>query len=408
MTERLYYRDAFLKEFDARIISCEPEGSRWKVILDRAAFYPSSGGQPHDFGMLDGVPVVEVTDAEDHSVVHYTDAAIQPGPVRCQVDWARRFDHMQQHTGQHLLSAVFIELFQFQTISFHLGRETSTIDLQAPSVVPRHIDDAERRVNELIFEDRVVAVRFGTAEELAAVGVRKEVDRQGELRAVEIEGVDLQPCGGTHLASTGQAGVLLIRSIERRRDAWRIEFVCGFRALAVARGDYAGLGAAAAILSCGRREVPGAVEKLIEERRAQHSSAKRLEEALADYQSRTLLAEAKAGLVAAVLPDATPSYLKLLAARVVAGNTEGQDNGIVVLLASTSTGAVVLVQSSGHAKEGKRDVGALLREGLTAFGGKGGGSATFAQGSLPTGDPANLSVAAAGLVERLKLLLGSD
>ncbi len=247
MTERLYYRDAFLKEFDACVISCEQAGQRWRVVLDRTAFYPASGGQPHDFGTLGSAPVVEVADAEDGSVVHYTDASIAPGPVHAEIDWARRFDHMQQHTGQHLLSAVFIELFQFQTISFHLGRETSTIDLQAPAIVPRHLDEAERRANELIFEDRVVAVRFGTAEELAAAGIRKEVDREGVLRAVEIEGIDLQPCGGTHLARTGQAGLLLIRSLERRRDAWRLEFVCGFRALAAARADYLRLGEAAAV-----------------------------------------------------------------------------------------------------------------------------------------------------------------
>jgi len=320
MTERLYYHDAFLKEFDARVISCEPDGpsgQRWKVVLDRTAFYPSSGGQPHDLGTLAGIPIVEVAGAEDHSVVHYTSAAVPAGPVRGKIDWARRFDHMQQHTGQHLLSAVFVELFQFQTVSFHLGREICTIDLDAPSIVPRHLDEAERRVNELIFEDRVVTVRFGTAEELAAAGIRKEVDREGILRAIEIEGIDRQPCGGTHLARTGQAGLLLIRGLERRRDAWRLEFVCGFRALAAGRGDFASLGQAASLLRCGRREVPQVVERLIEERRTQHSSAKRLEEALADYQAHALLAEARPGagdsprVVAAVLPEATPAYLKL-------------------------------------------------------------------------------------------------
>ncbi len=426
MTERLYYRDAFLKEFEARVISCEPERAagtdgprRWEIVLDRTAFYPTSGGQPHDLGTLGGVAVVEVADApniadapdaEHHTVVHYASAAIAPGLVRGEIDWARRFDHMQQHTGQHLLSAVFIELFQFQTVSFHLGRESSTIDLEAPSVVPRHLDEAERRVNEVIFEDRVVAVRFGTAEELAAAGIRKEVDREGVLRAVEIEGIDRQPCGGTHLARTGQAGLLLIRGIERRRDVWRLEFVCGFRALAAARGDFANLTKAASHLSCGRAEVAQVVEKLIEERRAQHGAAKRLEETLADYQARALLAEAVRGVggvprlpgvprvVSALLPDASPAYLKLLVGRVVAvAAEEGTGSGVVVALASGSSGAVVLARSA----DGKSDLGALLREALADLGGKGGGSAAFAQGSLAS--PAK----AADFVESMKARLAA-
>ena len=226
MTERLYYRDSFLREFDARVVSCEKAGERWKVVLDRTAFYPTSGGQPHDTGKIGGAPVVEVADAEEH-VVHYLSAEVAPGPVRGEIDWARRIDHMQQHTGQHLLSAAFIELFKFQTVSFHLGKETSTIDLEAREIVPRHLEEAERRTNEIIFDDRVVSVTFGTAKELAEAGIRKKVDREGILRAIEVEGFDRQPCGGTHLARTGQAGLLLIRKVERRRELWRVESQCG-------------------------------------------------------------------------------------------------------------------------------------------------------------------------------------
>ena len=213
MTERLYYHDSSLCEFDAQVISCEQEGGRWKVVLDRTAFYPTSGGQPHDLGTLNGVPVIEVADAEENKVVHYTTAEVPAGAVHGEIDWARRRDHMQQHTGQHLLSAAFIELFQFPTVSFHLGKEISTIDLEATVIVPRHLEEAERRVNEIIFEDRPVVIRFGTAEELAEAGIRKKVEREGMLRAIEVEGFDRQPCGGTHLERTGQAGLLLIRKL---------------------------------------------------------------------------------------------------------------------------------------------------------------------------------------------------
>ena len=247
MTERLYYHDSFLREFDAQVLSCEREDAnpsanaaaenpRWRVVLDRTAFYPTSGGQPHDTGKLGEANVLEVADAEDgEAIVHYTSAPVKPGHVRGEIDWARQIDHMQQHTGQHLLSAAFIELFHFPTVSFHLGRDVSTIDLQAPSIVPRHLEEAEHLTNEIIFEDREVVIRFGTAAELAEEGIRKKVDREGVLRVIEVDRFDRQPCGGTHLARTGQAGMLLLRKMERRRDSWRVEFVCGYRALATSR-----------------------------------------------------------------------------------------------------------------------------------------------------------------------------
>lgn len=377
MTERLYYRDSFLREFDAQALSCEPDGGRWKVVLDRTAFYPASGGQPHDLGMLGGAAVVEVADAEE-KVVHYTSAAVEVGPIHGQIDWPRRIDHMQQHTGQHLLSAAFIELFDFPTVSFHLGREISTVDLQAASIVPRHIEQAERRTNEIIFEDRVVAVRFGTAEELERAGVRKKVDREGILRAIEVEGFDRQPCGGTHLARTGQAGLLLTRKLERRRDSWRLEFVCGFRALSTARADYSTLNQASSLLSCGLPEVPQMLGKLMEERRSQHATAKRLEERLAVHEASALLAANPAPApdaphrIVVALEDATPDYLRLLGAKIIT------ETRAVALLASRLTGHVAFAQSKGL----QSDMGALLRQTLQRFPGKGGGTKDFAQGTI--------------------------
>src|SRR6201998_254742 len=289
-TERLYYHDSFLREFDAQVISCEKDGERWKIVLDRTAFYPTSGGQPYDTGKLGDVAVIEVSDAE-HKVVHYASAEVPVGPVHGVIDWPRRIDHMQQHTGQHLLSAAFIELFGFQTVSFHLGKETSTIDLDTPAVIPKQPEEAERRVNEVIFEDKPVVIRFGTAEEL-------------------IEGFDRQPCGGTHLERTGQAGLLLIRKLERRRDQCRVDFVCGFRALAAARNDFSTLTQAASLLSCGLGEVPAVLGKLIEDRRVQHGAVKRLEEGLAEHEARKLLASQPSTgalrVISSALEEATP------------------------------------------------------------------------------------------------------
>jgi alanyl-tRNA synthetase len=292
-----------------------------------------------------------------------------------------------------------VELFNFPTVSFHLGREVSTIDLEAPSIVPRHIEEAERRTNEIIFEDRVVTVRFGTAQELEEAGIRKKVDREGILRAIEVEGFDRQPCGGTHLARTGQAGLLLTRKLERRRDSWRLEFVCGYRALATARADYAALTQAASLLSCGLPDVPKMLEKLLEERRSQHSAVKRLEERLAELEARSLLAAnppAATGaphLIVAAIEDASPEYLRLLAAKIAA------EANAVALLASRLTGHLAFAQSKELAKGLKGDMGAVLRDTLKQFPGKGGGAKDFAQGSLsnPSQADAALSHAKASL-----------
>jgi alanyl-tRNA synthetase len=391
LTDRLYYHDSFLREFDATVISCTPQGPRWKVILNKTAFYPTSGGQPHDLGTLGDAQVVEVIEAtnvtggpdpsksgDPHQVVHYTTAEVSAGPVHGQIDWPRRMDHMQQHTTQHVLSAAFIELFGFQTVSFHLGKEISTIDLAAPIVVPRQLEVAERRTNEIIFEDRPIEIRFGTAQELADSGIRKKVEREGILRAIEIDGFDRQPCGGTHLASTGQAGLILLRKLERSREHWRIEFVSGYRALAVARSDFATLTQAASLLSCALADVPANIAKNIEDRRANNTAIKRLEERLATLEAEALLQEhpeTSSGLrlVVAAPPDATPAYLALLGAKLAA------EKNVIALLLGRETGHVVAARSPDL----PQDLGAILRESLKEFQGKGGGAKHFAQGALP-------------------------
>lgn len=378
-TERLYYDDAFLREFDARVIACDPTGARWHVRLDRTAFYPTSGGQPFDTGRLNDAAVVDVSDERGDEILHVTDQPVATGPVHGIIDWTRRFDHMQQHTAQHMLSAAFIELFGFQTVSFHLGRDISTIDLATPSVVARHLDDAERRVNEIIFEDREIKVRYGTAEELAQEGIRKKVEREGMLRVIDIAGFDRQPCGGTHLSHTGQTGMLLLRKCERQKQNWRVEFVAGCRSLAAARADLATLRAASEQVGCGMAEVPQMIGKMLEERRASQREAKKLIERLAELEAVDLLANKAEGsadgtrkIVSAVFEDAPASYLAVLAAKLVT------NPGVRIVLASRSAKAIVQAQSVGL----DGDIGALLRELLAKSGGKGGGSKVFAQGSV--------------------------
>jgi alanyl-tRNA synthetase len=328
VTDRLYYHDSFLKEFD---------------------------------------------------VIHFADSAIPAGPVHGVVDWERRFDHIQQHTGQHLVSATFIELFKMQTVSFHLGREISTIDLAAPSLDQRQLEAAERRTNEIIFDDRPIKILFGTAEELAAAGIRKQVDREGILRAIEIETFDRQPCGGTHVARTGQIGMILLRKLEKVKAAWRVEFVCGYRAMRAARADATLLADASRRLSCGPAEVPDMVARALEERQSGHRARQRLTEELAEVQALMLLAtEGRAGksgqpvVLSRILEEPDQSYLRLLATKIVAQPK-------VRAIMGTRAGHIIFAQSSGL----DGDMNALLRDCVSIAGGKGGGTKDFAQGSLP-------------------------
>lgn len=374
MTERLYYTDSFLREFDARVIACEPRGeNQWEIRLDRTAFYPTSGGQPHDMGRLADAAVLAVLEREeDREILHITDRAIASGPVHGWIDWERRFDHLQQHTGQHLLSGSFLKLFGFATVSFHLGIEFSTIDLDAPTVVPRHLGEAAGLVNRIVFEDRPIRVSFHDREELAALGVRKQVDREGKLRIIEIDEFDLQPCGGTHAARTGQVGPVMVRKLERQKQHWRVEFVCGGRALRDAGEDFETLSAAAREIGCGMAELPAMVKKLLDERKTAHREKSLLGGRLAELEARALLAQGGRTVVHA-FDRGDAAFLRQVASALAA------EPGVRTVLASREVRQFVFAQ----AKDAAGDMRRLLGETLIAAGGKGGGSKDFAQGTVP-------------------------
>lgn len=397
MTERIYYHDSFRRDFHAHVLSCQAAGERWVVSLDRTVFYPTSGGQPHDTGKLADASVLEVADDDHGGIVHFTDARVPIGQVRGVIDWERRFDHMQQHTGQHILSAAFLKLFNFPTVSFHLGCEISTVDLAAPSLSDVQVEEAERLANQAVFDDLAVEVTFATAAQLAASGVRKQVDREGTLRVIQVGDFDRQPCGGTHVARTSQVGLILLRRVEKQKQNWRIEFVCGGRALRAARGDYNLLAKTARQLSCGIADVPTVVRKAVEERQVAQKARQRLLEQLAQYEAVELLAaahpeEASGAMrvISRVFEDAEPAYLQMLASKLA------DHPDVQVLLATRAGGHVVFVKSAGL----PADMNAVLRAALAEARGRGGGTRDFAQGSVP--DPATLEAVLAHALAALK------
>lgn len=394
-TRRLYYDDATLREFLAQVLKCEPvtreseigdAPGAWAATLDQTAFYPTSGGQPNDTGSLGGARVVDVRDNGD-GIAHILDSHVPAGPISGVIDWRRRFDHMQQHTGQHLLSAILQGRFGLPTVSFHLGAEVSTIDLRGPEPGSDILEEAERAANEVIFENRPVRVRYGTAEELAKIGVRKQVERQGVLRAIEIEGIDLQPCGGTHVGTTGQIGLLLVRRCTKIRQDWRLEFVCGGRAERAARTDRTLLDGIGHLLKCADGDVTTSVEKVRAQSDAQFKSLRAATERLAEAEARLTLQElAPSGggvkIVARVLEEVEPVYLQKFATRLA------QEAGVVALLARKECGHVVFAQ---HPSAGK-DMNVLLKNALEKLGGKGGGTRDFARGALSNSEDAQAAV----------------
>jgi alanyl-tRNA synthetase len=390
MTDRLYYTDPFSREFDATITGVEPAQAPTgavRVQLDRTCFYPTSGGQPFDTGKLGGLPVVDVVDEDDAGIAHIIapgagpldhsrpDRVLCPGErVHGTIDWIRRFDHMQQHTGQHVLSAAIVRLADVRTVSFHLGAEASTIDL-ATELTAREIAGAEEEANRIVWEDRPVTIRFASAEEAAALPLRKEPARTRVLRLIEVEDFDLSACGGTHVARTGQIGIIAITAWERFKGGQRLEFRCGGRALSKLRTLRDTSAAAARLLSVPGVELPAAIERLQTEAKEQRRTVTALQLELARYQVDETLAGAEPtarGRLILRSVQADANTLKTLVTSIVGGTA-----GMIAVLVSATRPALVVVGRSSDVGFSSND---LLAHLTGKFGGRGGGKPDLAQG----------------------------
>ena len=377
MTERLYYTDSYLAEFRARVLDTSPD--RRRVYLDRTAFYPTSGGQPFDTGVLGGMQVVEVIDEGDR-IAHVLSGELTQSEVDGRIDLARRFDHMQQHTGQHLLSAVLIEMFDDATVSFHLGAESSTIDLARP-LEPAELRQAERRANQVVFENRPVTVSFQHSSE--DLGLRKPTEREGEIRIVSIQDLDRSACGGTHVRASGEIGPILVRKTDRIRGNQRIEFLCGGRAIGRARADFEALSQIARIFSAPLDDVPALVEAQREKLQDAEKTRRRLATELAASSGRALNSETPPD------PDGIRRVLRRVDALSEELRVEAQSFTSSISAGSTASIFLALAQNPPAAllacsKESGVNAGDVLKRALSAAGGRGGGNASLAQGSLPS------------------------
>lgn len=378
MTERLYYNDAALRRFSATITALAGDGR--VVYLDRTAFYPTSGGQPHDLGTLADVAITDVVD-EDERIAHHLAAPIGlpvGAMVVGQIDGVRRFDHMQQHSGQHLLSALLHDAYDWPTVSVHFGDETSTLDVAAEEIPATLLPELERRANALIVENRAITISYEDAA--TAEGLRKASDREGELRIVTIEGLDRSACGGTHVSRTAEIGALLLRRTEKTKGNVRVEFVCGHRAVARARLDADLLTRSARPLSAAPSDLPTLVEAQQARLLDLERERRRLLQQLAGYEAEALWRGATPGNdgVRRIAVSATGPVKEMepLVQQLVA------QGACTVLVTQPGAFAVLF----GTAADTNIDAGQTLRAALQAHGGRGGGSSRLAQGSVPSDD----------------------
>ena len=380
MTERLYYLDPYRLEFETSVVERTSVGDKPGVVLESTCFYPTSGGQPHDEGSLNDVPVINVFEREDKAIVHVLAKELQEDLVHGVVDWETRFDHMQQHTGQHILSQAFVEILRAETVGFHLGKGACTIDVDKAPLSTSQLDRVEDLTNEIVFADRPVKTYLATETELAGLPLRKLPTVEMPIRIVEVEGFDYSPCGGTHCQRTGGVGLIKITRVERRGQDTRVEFLCGGRALADYRSKNRTVNELANQFSVGSWELAESVERLAEEAQSSRRELNASKNRLLDYEAAELLAEAEQHgdirVVKKVFTDREGEEVRRLALRLV------ESEGSVALLGSAGGKAQLFFACSADLAYDMND---LLKRACQVVGGGGGGQRDFAQGGGPDG-----------------------
>lgn len=389
MTTKLYWSDSHLTQFSATVLAREERKGVQGIILDRTAFYPTGGGQPCDWGSIDSMEVYDVELLEDERILHWVrgERTLAIGEeVDCEIDWARRREMMQQHTGQHILSQAFFQLFGAGTQGFRITDHATEIDLALevqPDEIERAIAAAEELANRIVFENREIRIHEVTPEEAANLPLRKESFVTGCIRVIEIADYDWSPCGGTHARRTGEVGLIAVKSWERAKKMTRVHFVSGSRALAEYHSAAGAADAIALRLSVGRAEADAAVTKMQEENRRLAKRVRELAEVAARVEADEIAASVGLSdglrIVVRVFRDRDFEELKLLAHRLV------EEEGVIALLATCEAGLarIVFARSAALANA---DMNAMVRSACERLGGRGGGKPDFAQGGGPRVD----------------------
>ncbi len=398
-THRLYYNEPYVTAFDAEVIALTEVDGAPAALLDRSYFYPTSGGQPHDTGQLDGAHVVDVAVREsDGAVLHILDAPLAAGPVAGRIDWARRFDHMQHHTGQHILSQAFIQIADAETVGFHLSPDSVTIDLDRPDVTQDAIDAAEALANRIVIENRAVRTWFQSEDDLPRLALRKMPEVQGRLRVVEVDGFDTNACGGTHVARTGEIGLIKVLRAQRQGDTVRVEFCCGGRAFDDYRQKHALLSQLAAELTTGYADIPASLGKLREENKALRRDIRTLRALALEHEAEQLWqhADRAAGyaLVAAAFDGRDVAEVRQLVQHLI-----GHPATIALCGTAGDKAQLILARSDDL----PHDMVAALRAGPAVWGvDRGGGRPSFAQGGGTAADRAAVDAALRAAADSLR------
>ncbi len=379
-TEHLYFQDAYLTRFRATVVERLTWEGHPAVVLDRTAFYPEGGGQPADRGWLNGVAVVDVrTRSDDVAVVHVLAGDLPADEVEGVVDWPRRYDHMQQHTAQHILSQAFIRAAEAETVGFHLGERYTTIDLDV-EVSPDDVARAEELANQVVEENRAVTARFVPQEELARLNVRRPPRVTGPVRLVEIADFDVVPCGGTHVAHTGEVGLVAVTRVERYKGGTRVTFLAGRRA----RADYARRRALLAqlgdVLTCGEEDLVPRVERLLTEHKAATSALRKAQERLLSVEAEALWARAPqvngVRIINAPFDDRDPDLVRKLA-----GMLRNRERAMVIFGWQGKDKARFVF---ARTEDVDVHMGQVLKQVLEEYGGRGGGRPDWAEGGVST------------------------
>ena len=383
MQSKLYYQDAYIQTFTAQVLKQEfDESGRYYLVLNQTAFYPTGGGQPHDTGLIAGRTVIDVEEVNGE-IRHYLDAPIEvtDSLVSCGIDWERRFDHMQQHAGQHILSAAFDHLFGYKTVGFHMGNENLTIDLETEELTNEEAQEAEELANKIILENRPIETKWVTEEELSQYELRKETKVKEDIRLVIIPDFDYNGCGGTHPKATGEVSAIKILDWEKQRKNIRIQFACGLRVIKKLGEKQNVLLQLTNLLNAPEKEMPQAVTRLLDNEKLLAKALEQSKEALLQYEARELAGEGQA-VIAKVFENRTIQELQKLA-RMIVSEQENQ----LVFFVSTDGTRIQVVCAKGKARTEKMNQ--LIGEILPLINGKGGGSDSFAQGggeALLTGE----------------------